>query len=135
MQMIADGCGEQEAHVFAQAINTLHVEKECVCVKAAHTHTRRGGDGVRPGDVRLPVVQADENFHGPAKEKKEKEKSTTPPQHRCYCDISGLVAPQGWLFNPELHTGVKEEASTPANGCSPNNEGPALLQHQDLRGR
>lgn len=91
----------------------------CVCVKAAHTHTRRGGDGVRTGDVRLSMVQADENFHGPAKEKEKKEKSTTAPprQHRRdgHAD-SGLVAPQGWLFNPELHTGVKKETSTPVDG-------------------
>lgn len=63
----------------------------CVCVKAAHTHTRRGGDGVRPGDVRLPVVQADENFHGPAKEKEEKEKSTTP------LNTGATVTFQVWL--------------------------------------
>lgn len=50
-----------------------------VCVKAAHTHTRRGGDGVRTGDVRLSVVQADENFHGPAKEKEEKRKINNLP--------------------------------------------------------
>lgn len=35
-------------------------------VKAVHTHTRRGSDGVRTGDERLPVVQADENIHGAA---------------------------------------------------------------------
>lgn len=131
MQLIADGCGKQEANLLVPAINTRHVEKECVCVKAVYTHTRRGGDGVRPRDVRLSVVQADENFHGPAKEKEEKEKSTTSPQHRCYCDISGLVAPQGWLFNPELHTGVKKKTSTPANSCSPNYEGPAHLSLAD----
>lgn len=35
-------------------------------VKAVHTHTRRGSDGVRTGDERLSVVQADENIHGAA---------------------------------------------------------------------
>lgn len=43
MQMIADGCGEQEANLFVPAINTLHVETECVCVceSSAHSHTQR----------------------------------------------------------------------------------------------
>lgn len=46
----------------------LHVEKQkhSVCVKAVHTHTRSGSDGVSTGNERLSMVQADENIHGPA---------------------------------------------------------------------
>lgn len=72
--------------------------RETLCTgKAGHTHTRRGSDGVRTGDERLSVVQADENIHGAAD---QKEKSPNSPRsetitiimcHFCHSD-SGLVA-------------------------------------------
>lgn len=42
---------------------------------------------------------------------------------------SGLVASQGWLLNPELHTEMNEFISILINGLSQNNE---TLPHLSL---